>query len=219
MIIFAYDFETSGLPLFKEPSDDPRQPHIVQAAAALVDSTTRKVLTSLNLIARPDGWKIPEDVAAVHGISTEHATAVGIDEATVVRAMHALWRNAHFRIAHNESFDARIMRIALKRYRSEIPGVDDSVHEVWKKGRAECTARRATPYCALPPTERMLMTGRVHHKTPKLSEAYRHFTGRDLDGAHSALADVRACLAVYWAIEDLESSEYARSPRTAAGHG
>lgn len=33
-----FDTETTGLPLFEQPSEDPRQPHIVQLAACLVDS-------------------------------------------------------------------------------------------------------------------------------------------------------------------------------------
>ena len=44
--------------------------------------------------------------------------------------------------------------------------------------------------------------GRNHPKTPNLGEAYRFFTGCELQGAHSALVDVDACLAVYWAIRD-----------------
>ena len=32
-----YDTETTGIPLFSEPSEHPGQPHIVQLAACLVD--------------------------------------------------------------------------------------------------------------------------------------------------------------------------------------
>lgn len=42
-----YDCETQGIPLFKEPSEHPEQPHIVQVAACLVDVDTRKTLAQL----------------------------------------------------------------------------------------------------------------------------------------------------------------------------
>ena len=41
-IALFYDTETTGLPLYDQPSDDPRQPHIVQVGAILVDLDTRK---------------------------------------------------------------------------------------------------------------------------------------------------------------------------------
>lgn len=41
-----FDTETTGLPLFKEPSEDPRQPHIVQLGACLVDLDTWKTLAT-----------------------------------------------------------------------------------------------------------------------------------------------------------------------------
>ena len=68
-----YDTETSGLPLFKEPSEDPRQPHIVQLAACLVDLDTGQTVSSMDVIVRPNGWTIPDNVAAIHGITTERA--------------------------------------------------------------------------------------------------------------------------------------------------
>lgn len=37
MKAIVYDTETTGLPLFSQPSEDPRQPHIVQLAAIVVD--------------------------------------------------------------------------------------------------------------------------------------------------------------------------------------
>ena len=51
-LALAYDTETTGLPLFKEPSEDPRQPHIVQLGALLVDLDTRKTIASMDVIVR-----------------------------------------------------------------------------------------------------------------------------------------------------------------------
>lgn len=192
-----YDTETTGLPDWGQPSEAEQQPHIVQLGTHLVDMDSRKVLQSLDVIVKPDGWVIPEDVAEVHGITTERATAVGIPEALAVQLFLALWQGRR-RIGHNESFDARIIRIATMRF------ADEETQDLWKEaaGGSACTARLTTKQVAAPPTPKMIAAGRRHHKTPNLSEAYRHFYGKDFDGAHSAIADVNACMAVYWASLD-----------------
>ncbi len=194
-----FDTETSGLPLFNVPSEDPRQPHIVQLAAVLMDVDSGKEIACMEVIVKPDGWTIPAEVAAIHGISTERALAEGIPERDAVTEFIGLWRRAAYRVAHNEQFDARILRIAIKR---ELR--DDALSDEWKAGRAECTARLATPICKLPPTQKMRAAGRHHFKTANLGEAYRHFTGQTLIGAHSAMVDVRACIDVYLSIKALQ---------------
>ena len=178
-----YDTETTGLPDFKAPSEAAHQPHIVQLAALLVDLDTRQTIQSMDVIVRPHGWTIPDEVAAVHGITTEHAADVGIPERLAVEMFMDLWNNRN-RVAHNEQFDARILRIALMRHQGNIfhSPSGKSVPDIWKEGRAECTARMATPIW-------------------NLGEAYRHFTGNDLQNAHSAMADVLACRDVYFAIK------------------
>jgi len=194
--ILFYDTETTGLPDFKAPSEAAHQPHIVQIAAAVVDAETRQVLSSLDLMIRPNGWTIPDEVSAIHGITTEMAGDIGIPEDIALSAFLEMWRGVNLRVGHNESFDARIVRIAMMRY-------GDLAADEWKAGKAECTARLATPICKLPQTERMLAVGRTHHKTANLTEAYSHFTGLELENAHSAMADVKACMAVYFAIKDM----------------
>jgi len=201
-----YDTETTGLPLFNEPSEDPRQPHIVQLGAVLVDMDSRNSIASLDVIVRPNGWTIPEEVSKVHGITTEHALAVGVPESLAVGLFMELC-SGRLRIAHNEQFDARILRIALLRHEPDASTADE-----WKSGAAKCTAQLSTPICKLPPTERMRAAGRNHHKTPNLGEAYRHFTGSELVGAHSAMVDVRACMAVYFAITGAVAPSAAPAP-------
>lgn len=195
---FFYDTETTGLPRFKEPSDHPDQPHLVQLAAALVDLDTREMLASLDVVVRPDGWTIPDEVAAVHGITTAHAAAVGVPEPLALSLFLELW-GGRTRIGHNEPFDARIIRIAQHR-----AGELESDLELWKAGTAECTARLATPIVKCPPTAKMLAVGRTHYKTANLGEAVQFFTGKPLENAHSAMADVLGCMAVYFAIQDLQ---------------
>jgi len=191
---FFYDTETTGLPLFKEPSEDPRQPHIVQAAGILADLDTRQIITSFDLIAKPEGWTIPDEVAAIHGITNEKAAEVGIDEGMIVFLLNKMASMASVRIGHNESFDARIVRIGLMRFGPQGEA------DIWKERKAECTATMSTDIVKCPPTDKMKAVGRNHYKKPNLSEAYKHFTSKDLVGAHSAMADTRACMEIYFAI-------------------
>lgn len=196
--ILFYDTETSGFPLWDQPSDDPRQPHIVQMAGILANADTREEISSFDLIALPAGWTIPQDVAEIHGVTTDFALTVGVSEKLLVANLMHLWQASSRRVAHNESFDARMVRIGIKRFSVGSPETPDE----WKNGEAECTASMSTPILDLPPTEAMRATGRNFPKKPKLTEAYEFFFGKPLEGAHSAMADARACMEVYWAIMD-----------------
>lgn len=171
--------------MFKEPSEHPDQPHIVQLAACLVDLDTRNTIASMDVIVKPDGWTISDEVAAIHGITTEHALDVGISATVALEMFMQLWSD-RLRIGHNQSFDARIIRIAQMRH-----NFSPELQEVWKAGQSECTCYMARPYTKL-----------EKNKLPKLSEAYQHFSGQPLVGAHSAMVDVQGCMAVYFAIQD-----------------
>lgn len=199
-----YDTETSGLPDFRKPSDAPNQPHIVQLAALLTDDAGNE-LGSVDLIVCPDGWDIPDKVAAIHGISQEKATDCGVPEKRAVEIFLALATIAGRRVAHNDQFDARIVRIALKRFYQPV------VADHWKAMPSECTMKTASPIMQMEPTERMVAAGFNHHKNPKLSEAYEHFFGEELEGAHNAMVDVRACKRIFFEMKALtpeDGSEY-----------
>ena len=192
-----FDTETTGLPLFNHPSEDPRQPHIVQLAACLVDLDTRNTIASMDVIIQPDGWTIPDEVAEIHGITTEHAKAVGVP-AKLALQMFLELATGRLRIAHNEQFDARLVRIALLRH------FNAEMADEWKAGEAKCTQKLATPIVKAPPTAKMKAVGRNHFKSANLGESVLHFTGKPLENAHSAMADVKGCMDVFFAIQDLE---------------
>lgn len=190
--ILIFDTETTGLPDWKIPSDSPTQPHLVQLAAILADEETRKEICSIDLIIRPDGWEVTPETTEVHGITTEYATAHGVAEKTALHLLMDLHQAADKRVAHNRTFDQRIIRIGLKRY-----GFDDETLDNWASTENfDCTMLLTKPLMMLEPK------GRYGYKNPKLSEAYEFYTGKPLEDAHSAMADTRGCMAVYWALKD-----------------
>jgi len=202
------DTETTGLPLWSEPSEDPRQPHIVQLGALLVDLDERVVVDGLDVIVAPNGWTIPDEVSLIHGITHDYALAHGIPEADALTMLLALAERASLRVGHGEPFDQRIVRIALKRYR------DDEAAEAWKAMPAACTMRASTSICCLPPTEKMVKARRGgQFKSPQLIEAYKHFFGEGFEGAHGALIDAARCMDVFFALPDLDA--IAREPAVA----
>ena len=188
-IVIFFDTETTGIPSYKEPSEAPHQPHIVQLAAHQYDLKSRKILQSMDVIVRPDGWEIPQVCTDVHGITTAHAAAVGIPEKLAVAMFLDLW-GGRTRIAHNTTFDNRIIRIATKRFFGE------EIINAWHEGEYECTGLLSKPIM------QMLPKNRYGFKMPKLSEAYSYFTGKELQNAHQAIADVNACLDIYLAIKN-----------------
>ena len=191
-MLLVFDTETTGLPDFKRPSDEPNQPHLVQLAMVLLDDDFTE-RASACLVIRPDGWVIPDDIAKIHGLTTELATRFGVPEKMAVDLYAALQYEepATLAVAHNVSFDLRIMRIAMLRH-----GYD----KAWQEARpvkSYCTMTTASPIVNLPPTDKMRAAGFTKPKPPRLSECMRHFFDEDLDGAHNALVDVRATVRLY----------------------
>jgi DNA polymerase-3 subunit epsilon len=189
--LFFYDTETTGLPLYSEPSTDPRQPYITQIAAELCDEATGETLAAMNFLIQPAGWTIPDDIATLTGITTEKAQSFGVPIKDAMHMLFDMWSHNTVRVAHNQPFDARIVRIAMLRDLKS----DETFAEQWKAAPAFCTQSKSTkivnaarePGCKL--------------KTANLREAYKHFTGLELINAHNAAADVAACKAVYYGIQ------------------
>lgn len=171
---------------------------MVQLAALLIDEATRLSAARMDVIIRPDGWTIPDDVAAIHGITTERAMDEGIPEKDAFDMLIEMWGRGEFRLGFNEPFDARITRIASMRYGSQ------EIIDAWKDAPAKCAMKMAKPICKIPAPANARRWG--PYKNPTLSEAYKHFTGHDLVDAHSALADTQACVEVYFAALDAEKA-------------
>lgn len=204
--ILFYDTETTGLPLWSQPSEHPDQPRVVQLAALLCDEETGDELQQMDMIVLPDGWRIPDEVAALHGITTERAMDEGIAAGHVLEHFIDLWKESDLRGGHNESFDMRMLRIEIMRnpvYSMQSIG-DPAVPfaDYWKTAPAYCTQTNSTKIVNLPPTPRMVAAGRRGPKSPNLGEAYEFFTGQKLDGAHDAMVDVRGAKAVYYGIKN-----------------
>jgi DNA polymerase-3 subunit epsilon len=203
--ILFYDTETTGLPLWNLPSEHPEQPRVCQLAAELCVEETGETLRELNMIILPNGWTIPDEAAAVHGISTERALAEGVAADQVIDLFVDLWADASLRAGHNESFDMRMLRIELMRHpyhsMQSIGTPPLSFPDYWKAAPAYCTQSNSTKICNLPPTPKMVKARRMGPKSPNLGEAYEFFTGQKLDGAHDAMVDVRAAKAVYYGIK------------------
>ncbi|MEO0036169.1 MAG: hypothetical protein RLZZ501_2192 [Pseudomonadota bacterium] len=188
MTILFFDTETTGLPDKRAAIGAKHQPHVVQLAGLLTDDDGTE-RACLNLIINP-GVSIPEGAARVHGITDEVAREFGIHPKLAAVAFRAMAAKAGLLVAHNIEFDLFLMATLFERH-----GLEQALPE-----RRFCTMEASAPIPDLPPTPKMVAAGFDKPKPPKLEEAYRHFIGRDLAGAHDALADVRGCRDVYFAI-------------------
>jgi DNA polymerase III subunit epsilon len=185
MLLF-FDTETTGIPSDRLPPNHECQPHIVQIAALLTeeDGTER---ASINLIVNPP-TDIPQQASDVHGITNEIATSCGLSPVSSIALFGLLANKASRIIAHNIKFDLQLVETCKLRCdrHFQIPSI------------RICTMEIAAPIVNLPPTERMLRAGFNKPKAPKLEECIQHFFDENLNGAHDAMVDVRACARLYF---------------------
>jgi len=190
MKVLIFDTETTGLPLWSKPSDHPDQPHIVQFVGVRFDSETDEELEYFEMIAKPDGWVIPDGSFKIHGITTDRALEEGVPERHAVDAFLSMEHAANLVAGFNVPFDLRIMRIAM--FRAGISKEACDEHALTMRPKVYDVMPKCTPLCHLPPTDRMMAAGRKTFKPPTLSEAVSIILGEKMDGAHDARADVEA---------------------------
>ena len=194
-MILIYDTETDSLPKDRLPDDHPSQPRLVQLGAALYedDGTER---ASIDLTIKPDGWVIPDQVAKIHGITTDIAARSGVPLAVAMATFSNMRRQAHTYVGHNVEFDDKIIRYACAQLGKQLPDMPSL--------KRECTMRMSSPLMKIPPTERMRAAGFDKYKPPNLGEIHLFLFREALIGAHNAMVDVRACAKVYFRLKAME---------------
>lgn len=197
--ILVFDTETTGFPLWNEPSEHEGQPHLTDICAILM-SEEGEVIETFDQLIQPKGWVVSDEAAAVTGLTTEFLIINGGDEKEAVARFGQLHKKADIRVAHNISFDDRILRIAIKRYFGDAPA------DRFKSAPTYCTASASKPIVKCPPTEKMLKSRfRNQFKTPNMQEALSYFfPGETIGQAHRARPDAEACAKVFFALRKLE---------------
>lgn len=190
--LFFFDTETTGLPLWNEPSESPEQPHVLQYAGILTDSEGNE-LDRMECIVRPDGWVVTEEITKINGITHERAMDEGIPAADALEKFLTLWVKAQLRIAHNEMFDRRMVRIAIKRHGlgfgpEGTQAERDAQSDDWNAAPDFCTCWSAKQDMGV-------------KKLPKLGEALKHYTGEEQTAAHTAMGDTIDCMKVFLALK------------------
>ena len=182
-LLFFFDTETTGLPRnWNAPLRDlDNWPRMVQLAWLLCDDAGNEI-ASANRIVRPQGFAIPLEASRVHGITTDRALAEGIPLADVLAEVLPQIQKASCAIAHNVSFDEKILGAECLRM-----GHPNPLQHV----KTRCTMKESTSFCAIP--------GRYgDFKFPNLTELHRKLFNKAFSDAHDALADVRACKSAFY---------------------
>lgn len=177
MIALFCDTETTGFVNPKNPAQ------IVQIGAILQDTETLRVIGELNLIVKPT-CPIPQACIDVHGITDELAAKHGV-KPEIADNMFAIFASqADVIVAHNINFDREIIK------------------GIWKVSPAILATKQE--YCTMVQSTEIVGLSKARgggFKQPKLIEAHQYFFQRGFEGAHDAMADVRACRDVYFALQ------------------
>jgi DNA polymerase III epsilon subunit-like protein len=167
---------------WKAPDETSMQPHLVQLGMVLVETGSWKIMARHSLRVRlPEGASMDPGALAAHGIGAEECNDFGLDPSVVCQLFRATVLQADLIVAHNLRFDQIVMRAACARSGVELDWVDAVP--------GYCTMEGATAVLQLP--------GKKGYKWPTLAEAYTHFSGEELKGAHDAAVDAEACLRIY----------------------
>ncbi len=126
-------------------------------------------IESADFIIKPDGYTIPAGASSLHGITTTRAIEEGKELYTVLSAFNDLVEESRFLVAHNISFDEKIIGAELLR---------TSIQSDFNKKKRICTMMSSTDYCQI--------TGPYGNKWPKLTELHMKLFGEGFDEALSS---------------------------------
>jgi DNA polymerase-3 subunit epsilon len=182
-----FDTETTGLPRnWKAPVTDLNNwPRLVQLAYLLFDINGNKISGGDHII-KPNGFAIPTEASKIHGISTEKANKDGKELLTVLKDFQSLINQAEHLVAHNMSFDEKIVGAEFLR---------NKMKDIVATKKKICTMQSTTNFCAI--------DGPYGYKWPKLSELHYKLFRTGFDEAHNAAVDINATAKCFWELKRL----------------
>ena len=176
----VFDTETTGLP--KGPGrnykdlDAFASCRLVSIAFVMYGDNHEEISHWYELV-KPEGFEIPAEAQAIHGISTEKALAEGKPFSEVYQLIYKLLNEGPTLVAYNLEFDIGVLK-----------------SEVFRRD-LNMFPERYTGVCAYKMAKQF--NGGRHIR---LGQIYKQITGTELDGWHGALVDARAAGTVYSAI-------------------
>ncbi len=174
----VFDLETSGIPAkwMNYEKDFEQFPRIVSIAWKVNDLATK------HFIINQQGFSIPAEATAVHGITNEEAAASNHFLAHVLIAFIEDAKDANVVIGHNVYFDTSILKANLMRLINSgdfWPELYPQLTEILHRDKRVDTMQSTIKFCGL------------NGKWPKLTELHRKLFGEEFT-AHSSKHDVDA---------------------------
>lgn len=184
-----FDTETTGLPKnFQAPITDlANWPRMVQIAWAVFDAEGRNWLKK-SYVIYPDGYIISDEVAKIHRVTQERAMMEGEPLKKVLQEFIEDLSRVDFLIAHNISFDEKIVGSEI--IRQEM----NDVVEVLLGAEKICTMKSTVNFCKIP-------NSRGGYKWPNLTELHNKLFQTGFEEAHDALVDVMACAKCFFELK------------------
>jgi len=186
----VFDTETTGKALsFSAPiTDFNNWPRMVQIAWKVFDANGVET-DSKNLIIKPNGFIIPDEVIKIHRISNERAKAEGIPLRQALDLFATAVKNNKYLIAHNITFDENVVGCELLR---------EEMHNYVQDIQHIDTMKLTTEYVGIPNSR-----GRSGFKYPSQAELHQKLFDKGFDDAHDALADVTALSNCFFKLQEI----------------
>ncbi len=184
-----FDTETTDQADYKSDPAAPHQPRMVSIAAVLTSDCVQYEYSSIRLVVRP-GYDSKPGALRVHKITKAVADTIGVPLLTALSAFYNLAGRADTLIAYNIAFDRLILTGEFKRANKGDP---------FAVKKCECEMLAMMPICQIPKRSSL---NDDEYKWPSLTEAHEHAFCKGIDGAHDAMTDVRALIAVHrWRLQ------------------
>lgn len=175
-----FDTETNGLPKkYDAPASDINNwPRMLQIAWILTDESGNELNARSELVRVDKDLVMDEGAQAVHGHTKEKLREDGMCLNCLLIQFYNDATLADRIIAHNIQFDMGILGAEYMREGHEI--AFRYINVIQKI----CTKEKSTKICQIP--------GPYGYKWPKLQELHMFLFGEEFEGAHDAMADIRA---------------------------
>jgi len=159
--VLFFDTETSDFIKKALPANDPEQAWTVQIGAIL--ASQNEEFGQMNVIIKSYGRSINYYALQVHGITSEHADEVGIEELEAAEQFGLLLRQADLIVCHNKDFDWKYVYQLMERNLESLSDEARSAFYLDIPGHCTMKDKAIVKFCTLKNT-----AGRP--KWPKLTE-------------------------------------------------